>query len=121
MCRVCLKRPAVPEERFGRCEACAKQGRIAYKFRLASTRAGAGLVVKAGELSPRALRDRWREKLAGYAATPSTRPHLGLHEAEVVVAKDRLETIRIAPDLASHAPDVVAALREAAQRSDAAW
>src|SRR5438309_291629 len=31
MCRVCLKRPEIPEERYGRCEACAKAGRIATR------------------------------------------------------------------------------------------
>ncbi|MHB8718822.1 MAG: hypothetical protein ACYDAC_08025 [Candidatus Dormibacteria bacterium] len=121
MCRVCLKRPEVPDERYGRCEACARSGRIAYRFRLGPARSGTGLVVRAGELSPRALRQKWRDALAAYTGHPSSRPQLGLHEVEMVVAKDRLETLRTAPDLAPHTAEVVAALRAAAERTDAAW
>lgn len=119
MCRVCQKRPEVPDERYGRCEACAKAGRIAYRFRLAPR--GAGLAVKAGELSPRALKQKWAAPLERYAQPPSAKPHLGLHEVEMVVAKDRLETVRVAADLAARGDEVMAALREAAARSDAAW
>ena len=121
MCRVCQKRPEIPDERYGRCEACAKSGRIAYRFRLAPGRPPAALAVRAGELSPRAMRDKLRAQLAAYAGQPAARAHLGLHEVEVVVAKDRLETIRTANDLRDRAADVVAALRAAADRTEAAW
>ena len=50
MCRVCNKRPEIPDERYGRCEQCAKAGRNAFRFRLFPARSGAGLAVKAGEL-----------------------------------------------------------------------
>lgn len=121
MCRVCLKRPEIPDERHGRCEVCAKSGRIAHRFRLGPSRSGAGLVVRAGELSPHALHQRWRAALQAYQATPAARPHLGLHEAEMLTARERLETIRIAADLAPRAQEVVAALRAAAERTDTAW
>jgi hypothetical protein len=49
------------------------------------------------------------------------RPHLGLHEVELIAAKDRLETLRIANDLKDHAPEVVTALRAAAERTEASW
>ena len=120
MCRVCLKRPEIPDERYGRCEQCARSGRIALRFRLAALRAG-GYIVKAGELSPRALRQKWREPLAAFSGHPSVRPHLGLHEVELVTAKDRLESLRIAPDLAGKEEEVVSAMRDAADRSDASW
>jgi hypothetical protein len=120
MCRVCLKRPEIPDERHGRCEACARAGRIAYRFRLAA-RPGGGYAVKAGELSPRALRQKWREPLLAFRAQPATRPHLGLHEVELLVARERLETVRIAGDLAMHAAETMTALREAAERTDASW
>ena len=120
VCRVCLKRPEVPDERYGRCEACARAGRIAYRFRLGPGRTG-GLVVRAGELSPRALRQRWLAPLGAYGGAPAVRPHLGLHEAELVTAKDRLETVRVSRDLGERGPEVVAALRAAAERTDAAW
>lgn len=121
MCRVCLKRPEVPDERYGRCESCAKNGRIAFRFRLGPTRDGSGLVVRAGELSPRALRQKWREPLARYGGNAAAKPHLGLHELELVTARDRLESVRLAPDLAARAPEAVAALRTASERTDAAW
>ena len=120
MCRVCLKRPEIPEERYGRCEQCAKAGRIALRFRLASDRSGA-YTVKAGELSPRGLRQKWRDPVLRFAGKPSVRQHLGLHEVDVVTARDRVETVRIAPDLAGHEDAVVSALREAVDRTDAAW
>jgi len=120
MCRVCLKRPEIPDERYGRCETCAKSGRVAYRFRLGPGRAGT-LQVKAGELSPRALRQKWRDQIAGYTGHITVRQHLGLHELEMVVTRDRLETLRAAPDLAGHDDDVAAALRAAAERSDASW
>lgn len=121
MCRVCMKRPEIPDERYGRCESCAKNGRIAFRFRLAPGRGGAPLVVRAGELSPKALRQKWHAPLVAYSATPGTRPHLGLHELELVTARDRLESIRIAPDLAPRAEEAMAALRAAAERTDSAW
>ena len=120
MCRVCLKRPEIPDERYGRCEQCARSGRVALRFRLAALRAG-GYTVKAGELSPRALRQKWRQPILAYGGRPAMRPHLGLHEVELVTAKDRLESVRMAPDLAGHEAEVVAALRDAAERSDASW
>lgn len=121
MCRVCQKRPEIPDERYGRCEPCAKAGRIAIRFRMAAARGGPGLTVKAGELSPHALKQKWATALAKYAQQPGTKPHLSLHEAEMIVAKDRLETVRMAPDLAGRGDEVVAALRAAAERSDTAW
>ncbi len=121
MCRVCLKRPEIPDERYGRCEACAKAGRVPVRFRLGPARGGAGLAVRAGELSPRALRSRLHEQLGSYAGQPATKAHLGLHEIELILAKDRLETVRVAPDLKERTGDVVAALRAAAERTDAGW
>lgn len=121
MCRVCLKRPEVPDERYGRCESCAKNGRVAYRFRLGPRRDGTGLVVRAGELSPHALRQKWRQPLGAYTGNPASKTHLGLHEVELVTAKDKLETIRLAPDVAARADEVMAALRAAAERTDASW
>jgi hypothetical protein len=121
MCRVCLKRPEIPDERYGRCESCAKNGRIALRFRLGPRRDGTGLVVRAGELSPRALRQKWREPLAAFTGHPAAKPHLGLHEIEIVTARERLESIRLAPDLGARDQEALAALRAAAERSDAAW
>jgi hypothetical protein len=121
MCRVCLKRPEIPDERYGRCESCAKNGRIAFRFRLGPGRSGEGLVVRAGELSPRALRQKWREPLASYTGHAAAKPNLGLHEMELVTARDKLESIRVAPDLGARADEAVAALRTAAERTDAAW
>ncbi len=121
MCRVCHKRPEIPEERYGRCEACLKAGRMALRFRLASAPAGGGWRVKAGETSPRALRQKWLPQLRAYNGQPAPRPHLGLHEVEMIVAKDRLESIRVAPDLAGHVPAALQALQQAAERTDASW
>ncbi len=121
MCRVCLKRPEIPDERYGRCESCAKNGRVALKFRLGPGRSGDGLVVRAGELSPRALRQKWREPLAAFKGSAAVKPHLGLHELELVTGRDRLESVRVAQDLASRADEALAALRAAAERTDAAW
>jgi hypothetical protein len=120
MCRICNKRPEVPDERYGRCEACAKAGRIAYRLRLGSRPSGA-LVVRAGELSPRALRQKLHAQLATFGGHPSAKSHLTLHDVEVVLAKDRLESIRVAPTLAGRDADVMAALTAAAERTDAAW
>ncbi|MGH7687547.1 MAG: hypothetical protein ACREN2_12135 [Candidatus Dormibacteria bacterium] len=120
MCRVCLKRPEIPDERYGRCEQCAKAGRIALRFRLGPDRTG-GWKVKAGELSPHALRQKWREPLQKFNGKPSVRGHLGLHEVELATAKDRVESIRIAADLADYEPAVIDALRAASDRSDASW
>jgi len=72
-------------------------------------------------MSPRALRSRLHEQMATYGGQPSTKPHLGLHEVELILAKDRLETVRVAPDLRERSADVIAALRAAAERTDAAW
>lgn len=116
-----MKRPEIPDERYGRCEHCAKAGRNAFRFRLFPARSGSGYAVKAGELSPRALRQRWRDALVAYNGHLSTRAHLGLHELEMVTAKDRVESLRIAPDLTGHDVEVLAALRDAAERTDAAW
>lgn len=121
MCRVCLKRPEIPDERYGRCESCAKNGRVAFRFRLGPGRSGDGLVVRAGELSPRALRQKWREPLAAFKGQATAKGHLGLHELELVTARDRLESIRLAQDLAAHSEEAVAALRLAAERTDGAW
>ncbi len=121
MCRVCLKRPEIPDERYGRCEACAKNQRIALRFRVGPGRDGKGIHVKAGELSPKALHDKWLTQLGQYTNQPQVKPHLGLHEIEMVVAKEKLESIRVAPNLADHGPAVVAALQEAAARSEASW
>jgi len=120
MCRVCLKRPEISDERYGRCEQCAKSGRIAFRLRLGPGRAGAW-VVKAGELSPHALHNKWRLPLQAFAGKPSVRQHLGLHEVELVTAKERLESVRIAPDLGGHEDEVTAALRDAAERTDSSW
>ena len=121
MCRVCQKRPEIPDERSGRCEACVKAGRMALRFRLAPGPGGAGLRVKAGEISPRALRQKWLGQLQAYASQPAARPHLGLHEVEMMVARDHLETIRVATDVAGQTAAAVQALRDAAARTDAAW
>jgi hypothetical protein len=121
MCRVCQKRPEIPDERSGRCEACVKAGRMALRFRLAPGPGGAGLRVKAGEISPRALRQKWLVQLRAYSAQAAPRPHLGLHEVEMVVARDHLETIRVAADLAAQAAVALQALRDAAERTDASW
>ncbi len=121
MCRVCLKRPEIPDERYGRCESCAKNGRIAFRFRLGPARNGEGLVVRAGELSPRALRQKWREPLAAYTGHPAAKAQLPLHDMELVTAKDKLESIRVAQDLGNRGDEAVAALRAAAERTDAAW
>jgi hypothetical protein len=120
MCRVCHKRPEIPDERYGRCEACVKAGRVALRFRLGPA-PGGGLKVKAGELAPRALKTRWAGPLNAYQSRPSARSHLGLHEMEMVVAKDRLESVRVAPDLAGHLEEALQALRDAAGRADASW
>jgi hypothetical protein len=117
-----MKRPEIPDERYGRCEACAKAGRVPVRFRLGPARGGApGLTVRAGEMSPRALRSKLHDQLSGYSGQPSTKPHLGLHEVELILAKDRLETVRVAPDLKERTADVVTALRAAAERTEAAW
>jgi hypothetical protein len=115
-----MKRPEIAEERYGRCEVCAKSGRLAIRFRLGPGRGG-GLAVKAGELSPRALRQKWREQLAAFSGHPGVRPHLGLHEVDLVASRERLESIRIAGDLAGQETAVLQALRDAAERSDSGW
>ena len=121
MCRVCLKRPEIPDERHGRCESCARSGRIAYRFRLGPGRTPGTLAVRAGELSPRALRDRLRPQLASWSGQPAVKPHLGLHELEVIIAKDRLETVRVSGDLRERTAAAAEALRAAAERTEAAW
>lgn len=122
MCRVCLKRPEVPDDRFGRCEICAKSGRSVYRFRLGPTRNNpTSLDVKAGELSPRAMRDKLKGPLTDFSGHPSAKGHLGLHEVEVLFAKTRVEAIRVAPNLAEKNEQVMAALHAAAERTDASW
>jgi hypothetical protein len=121
MCRVCMKRPEIPDERYGRCEQCAKAGRNAFRFRLFPARGGAGFTVKAGELSPHALRQKWRTPLGAYNGHLATKTNLGLHELEMITAKERIESLRIAPDLAGHDAEVLAALLAAAERTDSAW
>jgi hypothetical protein len=121
MCRVCHKRPEIPDERNGRCEACVKAGRLALRFRLGPGAGGAGLRVKAGEIAPRLLKQKWAASLTAYSGQLMTRPHLGLHEMEMVVAKDHLETVRVAADLTGHEAEALQALRLAAERSDASW
>ncbi|MFN2452572.1 MAG: hypothetical protein ABR541_09495 [Candidatus Dormibacteria bacterium] len=123
MCRVCLKRPEIPDERYGRCEQCARGGRIAYRLRLGPARGSSGLAVKAGELSPHALHAKLGGPLLAYAGSPAVKPHLGLHEVELVTANKgaRLESVRIAANLAPRGDDVVAALHAAAERTDASW
>jgi hypothetical protein len=121
MCRVCQKRPEIPDEKNGRCEVCAKAGRMALRFRVAPGPGGVGLRIKAGEIAPRALRQKWLTQLQAYASQVAARPHLGLHEVEMIVAKDHLETVRVAPDLAAQGAAAVQALREAAERTDASW
>jgi hypothetical protein len=116
-----MKRPEIPDERYGRCELCAKGGRNAFRFRLFPARGGAGYTVKAGELSPHALRQKWRTPLGAYNGHLATKTNLGLHELEVVTAKDRIESLRVAPDLAGHDAEVLAALLAAAERTDSAW
>jgi hypothetical protein len=115
MCRVCQKRPEIPDEKSGRCEVCVKAGRMALRFRLVPGPGGVGLRIKAGEIAPRALRQKWLTQLHAYASQVSAKPHLGLH------AKDHLETVRVAPDLAAQAAAALQALREAAERTDASW
>jgi hypothetical protein len=121
MCRVCLKRPEIPDERYGRCELCAKAGRIAFRFRLAPGRAGDVYTIKAGELSPRALRNRWREPLQAFTGRLAVRPELGLHEVELVTSRDHLHSVRVASDLGGKDAEVLTALRRAADRTDASW
>ncbi len=119
MCRVCLKRPEIPDEPHGRCETCAKAGRRAYSFRLTPTTGG--FRVSAGELSPRALRQHVGAALEGFAGRPAVKTHLVATQCDLVVAGKRLESVRIAPGLATKAEQVLAALREAATKTEAAW
>ncbi|MGC8460369.1 MAG: hypothetical protein ACP5OR_00795 [Candidatus Dormibacteria bacterium] len=121
LCRVCLKRPEIPDERHGRCEACVKAQRVALRFRLGPDSTGHGLLVKAGELSPRALKQKWNATLRTFTGTPSVKPHLGLHEVEIITTKDRIDTIRISQDLAQHVDEVLPLLRAASERTDGAW
>lgn len=93
---------------------------MAYRFRL-GVRPSGSLVVRAGELSPRALRQKLHSQLTGFSGKPSPKPHLTLHDVEVVLAKDRLESIRVAPALAGKDTEVVDALRAAAERTEASW
>jgi hypothetical protein len=39
----------------------------------------------------------------------------------MVTAKERVESLRVAPDLAGHDTEVLAALHDAAERTDTAW
>lgn len=119
MCRVCLRRPEVPGEPFGRCEACTKAGRRVYQFRLRL--AAEGFAVAAGELSPRALREHAGAALRDYSGRPAGKPHLGANNCELVLAGKRLESIRVAPALVPQGQLVVEALRRAGERTDPAW
>ncbi len=119
MCRVCLKRPEIPDEPHGRCESCAKAGRRAYSFRLTPT--ASGFKVSAGELSPRALRDHVGPALQTFAGKPAVKPHLVATQCELVVAGKRLESVRIGPGLATKADQVLDSLRQASNRTEAAW
>ncbi|MDA8331612.1 MAG: hypothetical protein M0027_10510 [Candidatus Dormibacteraeota bacterium] len=119
MCRVCLKRPEVPDEPHGRCEACAKAGRRVYQFRLRPS--SSGFQISAGELSPRALREHVGKALAEFNSKPAVKQHLVATQCELVVAKNRVESVRISPGLVSRADDVLSALRAGAQRTDPAW
>jgi len=119
MCRVCLRRPEIPDEPHGRCEACAKAGRRAYQFRLRPT--ASGFQISAGEMSPRALRDNAASALQSFSGIPTSRPHLTSTTCELVMAGKRLESIRVSPGLASKTEAVLQALRQGALRSEAAW
>ena len=119
MCRVCQRRPEIPDEPHGRCEACVKAGRRVYLFRLRQT--SAGFQISAGELSPRALRDRLGPALQQFVGHPAVKSHLDSTKCELVVAGTRLESVRISAGLASRVDAVLAALREGAQRTEAAW
>jgi hypothetical protein len=44
-----------------------------------------------------------------------------LHEIELVTARDKLESVRVAQDLGARADEALAALRTAAERTDATW
>ena len=91
------------------------------RFRLGPARGGAGLTVRAGELSPRAMRSKVHDQLAKFGGQLSVKTHLGLHEVELILAKDRLETVRVAPDLKERTADTMDALRAASERTEAAW
>jgi hypothetical protein len=119
MCRVCLRRPEIPDEPHGRCEACVKAGRRVYLFRLRLT--SGGLQISAGELSPRALRERVGPALQHFGGRPAVKPHLDSTKCELVLAGSRLESVRISPGLASKGDEVLATLRGGAQRTEAAW
>ncbi len=119
MCRVCLKRPEIPEERYGRCEACAKAQRIPYRFQIRTL--PEPWRVRAGELSPRALRDKAGAALAQFTGHPSPKPHLVHNQCELILVGTRLEQVRVAPALAKFPDRLMTALREAAARSDASW
>ena len=119
MCRVCLKRPEIPDERYGRCEACAKAGRIPIRLQIRTL--PAPWRVRAGELSPRALKDRAGAALAAFPGRPAAKAHLVHNECELILVGSRVEQIRAAPALAKAPDQLLAALREAATRSDASW
>ncbi|HUY96014.1 MAG TPA: hypothetical protein VMW47_00015 [Verrucomicrobiae bacterium] len=119
MCRVCLKRPEIPEERYGRCEACAKAGRVPVRLQIRTL--PEPWRVRAGELSPRALRERAGAGLAAFSGQPSPKGHLVHNQCELILVGSRVEQIRAAPGLARFPEQLLAALREAAGRSDASW
>ena len=75
----------------------------------------------AGELSPRALREHVGKALAEFNSKPAVKQHLVATQCELVVAKNRVESVRISPGLVSRADDVLSALRAGAQRTDPAW
>ena len=116
---MCLRRPEIPDEPHGRCEACARAGRRAYQFRLRPT--PTGFQISAGEMSPRALREHAGQALLDFPGSPSSKPHLTSTTCELVMAGKRLESIRVSPGLASKTEAVLQALRQGALRSEAAW
>lgn len=121
LCRVCLKRPEIPDESHGRCDVCVGAHRQAFKFRLGLDPTGHSLMVKSGELSPRALKQKWHGPLAAFAGKPSAKSHLGLHEIEMIVTKDKIDTIRMSADLENRSEDILPLLRAASDRADASW
>jgi hypothetical protein len=116
-CRVCLKRPEIPDDRFDRCEPCAKAGRAVYKFRLGPLQGK--FAIKAGELSPHGFHEKLAKPLTAFTGNPSVKPHLLLHEVELVLAKDKLEVVRISKDLETQ--PVMEVLRASMGRNENAW
>jgi len=93
---------------------------MALRFRLAPDRAASGSASKAGEIAPRALRQKWLTQLHAYASQVSAKPHLACTSGD-----DRRQGPSGdgpgRPDLAAQAAAALQALREAAERTDASW